>query len=234
MGLSEKYSFSARRRTADLVSERDSATAAISVLIDERDRLSTERDAALAQRDRLLSERDAALAERDRLCAERDAAFVEGDRLLAEREAALAERDRLSAERDAAFVERDRLGAQSERWFNAAVVWAAGSLLSARRLQRGQYFQRLILRFRVGPIGWLGNGVNVRGSPRNRANRARDGQEWELAARFYVDELNRGAHDPAIWLQLGRCLKEAGKNSAAEIACSKAATFREGFEMRHL
>jgi hypothetical protein len=245
IGLSEKYISRARCRTADLASERDSAAAAKSMLTAERDRLSAERDAAFAERDRLSAERDAAFAERDRLSAERDAAFAERDRLSAERDAAFAERDRLSAERDAAFAERDRLSAerdaafaerdrlvaQSERWFYAAVVWAADSLLIATRLQRGQFLERLMLRFRLGPIGWLGNGVNVRCSPRNRADRARDAREWELAARFYIDELNRNAHDPAIWLQLGHCLKEAGKFAAAEIACSKAATIREHVEI---
>jgi hypothetical protein len=217
IGLSEKYISRARRVTADLASERDSATAARSMLIAERDRLSAERDAAFAERDRLAAERDAAFVERHRLSAERDAAF--------------GERDRLAAECDAASAERDSLVAENERWFNAAVVWAADSLLRARRLRRGQCLARWLLRFRVGPIGWLGNGVNVRGTPKNRADRARDARDWELAARFYIDELNRNAHDPAIWLQLGHCLKKAGKIAAADIAYSKAATLREDFKM---
>ena len=208
--LSEKYVARARQRAADLASERDSVAAVRSTLAAERDRLSAERDAAFAERDRLSAERDAAFAERDRLSAERDAAF--------------AERDRLSAERDAAVAERDRLSAQSERWFNAAVVWAADRLLSAPRSQRAQWFCRLMLGFRAGPIGWLGNGVNVRGSPRSRADRARDAGEWELAARFYIDELNRNVCDPSLWLELAHALKEAGEIPAAEIAYCKAAT----------
>ena len=208
--LSEKYVARARQRAADLASERDSVAAVRSTLAAERDRLSAERDAAFAERDRLSAERDAAFAKRDRLSAERDAAF--------------AERDRLLAERDAAFAERDRLSAQSERWFNAAVVWAADRLLSAPRSQRAQWFCRLMLGFRAGPIGWLGNGVNVRGSPRSRADRARDAGEWELAARFYIDELNRNVCDPSLWLELAHALKEAGEIPAAEIAYCKAAT----------
>jgi cytochrome c-type biogenesis protein CcmH/NrfG len=81
-----------------------------------------------------------------------------------------------------------------------------------------------MLRFRAGPIGYWTNRVNHKDSPRIRANGARDAREWELAARFYVDELNRNVYDPAIWVQLGHALKEAGKTSAAEIAYHKAGT----------
>jgi cytochrome c-type biogenesis protein CcmH/NrfG len=71
------------------------------------------------------------------------------------------------------------------------------------------------------------NRANHKDSPRNRANCARDAREWELAARFYVDELNRNVYDTAIWIQLGHALKEAGKTSAAEIAYHRAATLNE-------
>jgi len=234
--FAERDRLSAERDAA--FAERDRLSAERDAAFAERDRLSAERDAAFAERDRLLAERDAAFAERDRFSVERDAAFAERDRLSAERDAAVAKRDRLSAEQDAAFAERyrlsaerdaavaerDRLSAQSERWFNAAVVWAADRLLSAPRSQRAQWFCRLMLGFRAGPIGWLGNGVNVRGSPRSRADRARDAGEWELAARFYIDELNRNVCDPSLWLELAHALKEAGEIPAAEIAYCKAAT----------
>jgi cell division protein FtsL len=235
-----------------LTAERDTALAEHGRLTAERDtalaehgRLTAERDAALAERARLTTERDTALAEHGRLTTERDAA-------LAERDAALAEQDRLAENYGSAMAgicrlsgeiaaqesalaalrtelsqlatDRDRLAAQSERWFNAAVVWAAGRLLSTPRLRRGQRFQRLMMRFRAGPINCWTSRVNHKDSPRIRANRARDAREWELAARFYVDELNRNAYDPTVWVQLGYALKEAGKTSAAEIAYSKAET----------
>jgi hypothetical protein len=77
-----------------------------------------------------------------------------------------------------------------------------------------------MLRFR----GWWIERVNASGSPRIRAKRAQDAREWELAARFYVDELNRNVDDPAIWVQLSHALKETGKIPAAEIAYRKATT----------
>jgi hypothetical protein len=120
-------------------------------------------------------------------------------------------------------ADRDRLAAQCERWFNAAVVWAADRLLNAPRLQQARWFHRQTRRRRAGTIGRWMNWLNHKDSPKTRADRARDTGDWELAARFYVDELSRNVYDPAIWVQLGHALKEAGKTSAAEIAYCKAA-----------
>jgi cytochrome c-type biogenesis protein CcmH/NrfG len=66
--------------------------------------------------------------------------------------------------------------------------------------------------------------ANAPDSTRARANRARDACRWELAARFYADELNRNCFDPPIWVQLGHTLKQAGRLFEAETAYRKAVT----------
>src|SRR5262249_50997723 len=118
-------------------------------------------------------------------------------------------------------ADRDRLAAQNEKWFYAAVTWAADRLLGAPRSRRGRPFHRLMLR--AGRIRRSIRPANHKNSGRRLATRARDAREWELAARFYVDELNKNVHDPATWVELGHVLKEAGKTSAAEIAYRRAA-----------
>ena len=39
--------------------------------------------------------------------------------------------------------------------------------------------------------------------------------EWKRAARFYLDGIEQDSNDPAIWIELGRALKEAGKDVEA-------------------
>jgi cytochrome c-type biogenesis protein CcmH/NrfG len=62
-------------------------------------------------------------------------------------------------------------------------------------------------------------------APRLLADRARDARQWELAARYYLDELARAPGAAAIWVQLGHALKEAGRTADAETAYRKAARF---------
>lgn len=52
-------------------------------------------------------------------------------------------------------------------------------------------------------------------SDRDRGDRARDRKAWEEAARCYERHLRSKPRDAAIWVQLGNCLKEAGKFKAA-------------------
>jgi hypothetical protein len=233
---SEKYLVSARHEIARLTSERDTVTVAQSALAAELDRVTDERHAALAERDRLSQQHASAMAGMDRLAGELAAAKAEGEALVTEnarlrsdlatalavREAEASTAAMLRTALSRAAADRDRFAAQSERWFNAAVVWAADRLLDAPRSRHGRWFHRARLWFGAGPIGrWISR-ANHKDSPRTRANRARDAGEWELAARFYVDELDRNVYDPAVWVQLAHSLKEAGKTTAAEIAYRKA------------
>jgi len=52
----------------------------------------------------------------------------------------------------------------------------------------------------------------------NRANRARDAGEWELAAHRYREALRAIPNAPAIWVQYGHALKESGRVAEAERA----------------
>jgi hypothetical protein len=237
IATSEKYVARARTEVARLTSERDSLTAARAALAAELDRIADERDAALAERDRLSQQHAAAMSGMDRLTGELAAAKAQAEALTAENarlrselaaaiaagEAEAATLATLRTELSQLATERDQLAAQGEQWFNAAVAWAADRLLSTPRFRQGRWFHRLMLRFRASPTGCWISRINRKHSPKTRANRARDAGEWELAARFYVDELNRNVYDPAVWDQLGHALKEAGKTSAAEIAYRQAA-----------
>ncbi len=64
---------------------------------------------------------------------------------------------------------------------------------------------------------WVGrrapSGVTV-----ERANRARDAGQWELAARHYREALRAVPNAPAIWVQYGHALKESGRVAEAEQA----------------
>jgi hypothetical protein len=235
--IAEKYVSRTRCEIARLTGERDSLSAARSALAAELDRVIDERDVALTERDRLSQQRAAAMAEADRLAdelaaarAKRETLLMENARLESELAAAVsalkAAQSALAAlrtELSHVAADREQLVTESEEWFNAAVAWAADRLLGASRLGQGQWVHRLMLRLRAGVMAWCVDHVNHKASPRIRANRARDAGEWELAARFYVDQLDRNVYDPAIWVQLGRVLEKAGRASAAEIAYLKAA-----------
>ena len=217
---SEKYVARARHEIAEVTNQRGSVAAARSKLAAERDRLLEQYRAALTGMEQQARELSIRSADRGKL-------IKENARLKSELDAAVATADgqastlvALRNEFSQLAIDRARLAAESERWFNAAVVWAADSLVSTPRLRRDRWLHRLMLRFR----GWWIERVNASGSPRIRAKRAQDAREWELAARFYVDELNRNVDDPAIWVQLSHALKETGKISAAEIAYRKATT----------
>jgi hypothetical protein len=211
---SEKYVAAARHEIAKVTSERDSVSAAGAILTAERDRLLEQYRAALAGMERQARELAIGSADRRKLIAENTAL---GGKLMAAMTAADAQTSALAALRNELFrltADFARLTAEGEKWFHAAVVRAADSLLHTSRLRRRQWLHYLMLRFRA----WWIKRLNPRAFPRMRANLARDAGEWQLAARFYADELTLNAHDPATWVQLGDVLKEAGKTPAAEIA----------------
>jgi tetratricopeptide (TPR) repeat protein len=225
IAISEKYVTTARHEMTTLTSERDSAVAATSTLIAERDQLARERDGLLAECDRLAGQLGAGNVDRAKLNAENVRLASEVARTIAagiQRASEIAalhlDLATLRAQFSRVEADRDRIAAQSERWFNAAVVWPSEHGSNTRRLRSAQRFQRLKLRFFAGLTSRWIDRVNARDSTRTRANRARDVCQWELAARFYADDLHRDSCDPAIWIQFGHALKEARRLSEAETA----------------
>jgi tetratricopeptide (TPR) repeat protein len=222
-----------------LTSESDSAAAARAALAAERDRLAGERDCLLTERDLLSRQHAAATAEVDRLAGELAAGNADREKLSVENLGLASETARtlaagvqqaseiaalhlelatLRAEFSRLEADRDRVAAQSERWFNAAVVWPSKRSLSSRRLRPARWFQRLKLRFCAGlTASWIGR-VNRQHLTRALANRARAVCQWEFAARFYADDLNRNSCTAAIWIQFGHALKEARRLTEAETA----------------
>jgi tetratricopeptide (TPR) repeat protein len=228
-----------------LTAEYDQLACERDVLLAERDRLWIERDALLAERDRLSGQHEEATAKLDRLTRELAAGNTCRENLIAENAHLRSEVARavatvtqhasdLAALRleqagyrtELSRVEADRaqIARQSESWFNAAVVWPPDRDMQAHRPQRDQRFHRLKV--------WVGACLTGRriarahswDRARTRANGARDARQWELAARFYADELNRNFGDAAIWVQFGHALKVAGRLSEAEIAYREAVT----------
>jgi tetratricopeptide (TPR) repeat protein len=52
----------------------------------------------------------------------------------------------------------------------------------------------------------------------SRADRARGGGRWSVAARFYRKSLDVFPANPPIWVQYGHALKESGRSAEAEAA----------------
>jgi SAM-dependent methyltransferase len=111
-------------------------------------------------------------------------------------------------------AELEALSRECARWFDAAILARAEQVLQPPPPSRAR---RFIRRFRAGrsriPAAALGD-------------RARDKGEWERAARFYVDALERDSAVPELWLQLGHSLKAAGKSMEAEFAYRRAAALQ--------
>jgi SAM-dependent methyltransferase len=116
-------------------------------------------------------------------------------------------------------AERDRFARESARWFDAAIVVAGEQMLSARPRSRWLGSGRL--------MQWLGVAAfTPRGRRKKsavlRADRAREARQWERAARLYLDALEQGPDDRALWVEAGHALKEAGKYSEAKVAYLQA------------
>ncbi len=61
-----------------------------------------------------------------------------------------------------------------------------------------------------------------RSNPIVLADRARDAQQWDVAAQHYQTALSRDPRNPPIWVQYGHALKEGGSHVAAEAAYRRA------------
>jgi hypothetical protein len=92
-------------------------------------------------------------------------------------------------------VECNQRALQSARWFDAAIVAPAERVLQRRRSGHRADYGRSLAGF----------------AERHGRRRA----EWKRAARFYLDGIEQDSNDPAIWIELGRALKEAGKDVEA-------------------
>ncbi len=56
-----------------------------------------------------------------------------------------------------------------------------------------------------------------------KADRARDAGHWDIAARYYREELDKSPNRASIWIQYGHALKEMGLLEEAEAAYRQAA-----------
>jgi tetratricopeptide (TPR) repeat protein len=160
---------------------------------------------------------------RGRMSAEKDRL---GDEVAAAIAAHAAQASLLAALRaDLARLcaDRDRVAAQSERWFNAAAQSPTKDVLISPLSSRARrWSHRLFSLLRAGSADRCDSRSHRKESSRTRANRARDAGQWELAARFFADELDRDPYAAAIWVQFGHALKEAGRISDAETAYRNA------------
>ena len=62
----------------------------------------------------------------------------------------------------------------------------------------------------------------VKNTPLRRATEAARRREWDLAARYYREALDRKPDNPPIWVQYGHALKESGHVQEAESAYRKS------------
>jgi SAM-dependent methyltransferase len=126
---------------------------------------------------------------------------------------------------EVAFVaaERDQFALESARWFDAAIVAPAEQILRywPSRFRRG--LRAFTRHFSTASSLLPSLGGQPGGAAKTEADRARDSGRWERAARFYLDALERDAGDPTIWVELGRALKQAGKDLEAQLAHRMAA-----------
>ena len=191
-------------------------------------RLSVEYTRLAGELSRGDAERKAAQHEIEQLVSLSSRVSAQNDRLEDEVAAAIAARAAQAshlAELRAEFArlcsDRDRVVAQNERWFNAAAQWWAKDVLISPLSSRARWSHRLFSLLRAGSADCWDSRPHGKES-RTRANRARDARQWELAARFFADELDRNPYAAAIWVQFGHALKEAGRIPEAEAAYRNA------------
>ncbi len=254
--VSERDSIKAAKDTlvteSDRLSgERDAAIANIDRVTRESVVAATERDQLITDKNRLEGElAQAAItatqsasqiaelrsevtrlsAESERLADElsrsetaRKAAQHEIEQLLTLGSRVSAEKNRLENEAAVAIAAH---AAQNERWFNAAAQWPGKDVLISPLSSRARWSYRLYSLLRAGSADCLDSRSHRKESSRTRANRARDARQWELAARFFADELDRDPYAAAIWVQFGHALKEAGRIPEAEAAYRNAVRLR--------
>jgi len=250
--ISERYVRRARDVVDELASERDAVAAATGAFRADHERLQHDFDAALAECERLSEQyRDAMALKQssDRQCAAKTVelarvseenarlqreladARAAGSRLASKCEALCRRCDGLAADserlsREKSLIENELACAVTERdrWFAAAVPWPRDLARAAPAPSRRSHAKPL--RWANAVDRWV-TGVRRQAAPRLLADRARDARQWELAARYYLDELGRDPSAAAIWVQLGHALKEAGRIADAETAYRNAAGFDE-------
>ncbi len=188
-------------------------------LAGELSRSDAARKAAQREIEQLVSQSSRVSAEKDRLQNEAAAATAAQAAQASLLEALRADLVRLCAD-------RDRVAAQNERWFNAAAQWATKDVLISPLSSRARWCHSLLSLLRAGWADCWVSRSRRKESSRTRANRARDARQWELAARFFADELDRDRYAAAIWVQFGHALKEAGRILEAEAAYRSAVCLR--------
>jgi SAM-dependent methyltransferase len=109
------------------------------------------------------------------------------------------------------IAERDRCALESARWFDAAILATAEQIFGSSSSSQKRGLRRFARFFRRASRMAL-----------SRADHARASGQWERAARFYVDALRYDPVASAAWLQLGHCLKAAGKDQEAAFAFRQA------------
>jgi tetratricopeptide (TPR) repeat protein len=143
---------------------------------------------------------------------------AENEKLRAEcsalQEMVTTERAALDAKLNRTIFERDALAAESARWFEAVIaITADHNPLMPEMHGRHRWWKNFARRL---------SGNRRRPAPIVLADRARDAQRWELAARYYRDALDLEPNESRIWFQCGHALQAAGKASEAEVAFRKA------------
>ncbi|MBV9201355.1 MAG: class I SAM-dependent methyltransferase [Alphaproteobacteria bacterium] len=110
-------------------------------------------------------------------------------------------------------AERETLSRECARWFDAAILAKAEEVFQLPRSRRARPLAGLFPASRSPTAAAL-------------ADRARDSDQWERAARFYLDAIARNPAAPELWLQLGGALQAAGKSPEAEFAYRRARALR--------
>jgi FkbM family methyltransferase len=166
-----------------------------------------------------LEQRESERRQLEESLAEQESEYQQLEERLAQQE---SETTRLAAERDEA-------AAQSLRWLGAAIPSDQDRL---GRLQQYPFQARL---YRSRLWGWLAIGPKRRRRILTAAaSRARNQQNWELAARYYREALDLAPKRPALWVQYGHALKEAGNLVAAESAYRKSLDLDAGIADTYL
>jgi FkbM family methyltransferase len=180
-----------------------------------------------------LAQRDSDYQRLEESLAQQESEYQQIEESLAQQESEYQQIEESLAERDSEVAllaaERDKAIAQGLRWFRAAIPE------DQYRLDwRRQYpFQGRLYRSRLGR--WLAAGLKRRRRVLiAAAKRARDRQNWGLAARYYREALDLPPERPALWVQYGHALKETGNLVAAEGAYRKSLSLDAGIADTYL
>jgi FkbM family methyltransferase len=175
-----------------------------------------QRESDYQQLEESLTQRESEYQQLEESLAQRESEYQEN---LAQRESEIA----------VLAAERDKAAAQSLRWFAAAIPNDQDRLDCRKQypIQTRFYRNRLVSWLAVGP-------KRRRQILTAAAMRARDRQDWGLAARYYREALDLAPNRPALWVQYGHALKETGNLVAAESAYRKSLALDDGIADTHL